>query len=96
VTRAVLTTTESGDGADIVGRQISRVGFASEPWAWTPCEFADGGRFTGRWDDPNGIWRTLYVGDSRLVCFIERLAPFGRPGAGSPTGRRRRGSRARQ
>lgn len=34
------------------------------------------GRFTGRWDDPNGIWRTLYLGASRLVCFLEVLAPF--------------------
>jgi len=21
-------------------------------------------RFTGRWDDPDGIWRDLYVGDN--------------------------------
>jgi hypothetical protein len=26
--------------------------------------------------DPNGIWRTLYVGGNRLVCFLEVLAPF--------------------
>jgi hypothetical protein len=63
-------------GADADGRAVWRVGFAPEPWAWTPWEYADGGRFTGRWDDPNGIWRTLYVGDTRLVCFLEVLAPF--------------------
>lgn len=61
---------------DAAARQVWRVGFAPEPWAWTPWEYADGGRFTGRWDDPHGVWRTLYVGGSRLVCFLEVLAPF--------------------
>lgn len=74
----MLTSTELGalrcvDAAD---SQVWRVGFAPEPWAWTPWEYADGGRFTGRWDDPQGVWRTLYVGGSRLVCFLEVLAPF--------------------
>lgn len=36
-----------------------------------------GPRFTGRWDDPDGIWRTLYVGASRLVCCLEMLARSG-------------------
>lgn len=74
----MLTSTESGAlrCVDAAGRQVWRVGFAPEPWAWTPWEYADGGRFTGRWDDPRGVWRTLYVGESRLVCFLEVLAPF--------------------
>lgn len=74
----MLTSTESGAlrCVDAACRQVWRVGFAPEPWAWTPWEYADGGRFNGRWDDPHGVWRTLYVGGSRLVCFLEVLAPF--------------------
>ena len=53
-----------------------RVGYAPEPWAWTPWQFADDGRFIGRWDDPDGRWRSLYVGQSQLVCFLEVLAVF--------------------
>lgn len=74
----MLITTESGDlaGANASGRTVSRVGFAPDPWGWTPWEYADGGLFAGRWDDPNGVWRSVYVGASPLVCFLEVLAPF--------------------
>ncbi|EWT06340.1 hypothetical protein N864_22195 [Intrasporangium chromatireducens Q5-1] len=78
MTGTVLLSTGSGDlcCVDAADRDVWRIGFAPEPWAWTPWEYADGGRFNGRWDDPDGIWRTLYVGASRLVCFLEVLAPF--------------------
>jgi hypothetical protein len=41
-------------------RQVWRVGYVPEPWSWTPWQFAEDGRFNGRWDDPNGVWRSLY------------------------------------
>ncbi|MBS9531987.1 RES domain-containing protein [Mycobacterium sp. M1] len=53
---------------------VYRVGYPVGPWSWTPWEYADHGRFDGRWDDPDGIWRTLYVGSSALVCYLEVLA----------------------
>ncbi|MDQ2635575.1 MAG: RES domain-containing protein, partial [Actinomycetota bacterium] len=54
-----------------------RVGYQPEPWSWTPWEYAGtDGRFHGRWDDPNGTWRTLYTGSSALACYLEVLAVF--------------------
>ena len=32
--------------------------------------------FSGRWDDPDGLWRTLHVGGSRLACYLEVPAAF--------------------
>jgi RES domain len=57
-------------------QEIHRVGYKPEPWHWTPWKYAEGGRFDGRWDDPAGIWRTLYLGSSELACYLEVLAPF--------------------
>lgn len=57
---------------------IFRVGHAPTPWEWTPWEYATDGRFAGRWDDPEGVWRTLYCGISALACYLEVLA-FARP-----------------
>lgn len=54
------------------------MGFEPEPWAWTPWQYAEHGRFSGRWDDPNGVWRSIYVAESRLACYLEVLA-FARP-----------------
>ena len=62
--------------ADAGGLLVHRVGYPPQPWAWTPWEFAAQGAFSGRWDDPDGTWRTLYVGDSRLACYLEVLAPM--------------------
>ncbi len=45
-------------------------------WAWTPWQYATDGRFSGRWDDPDGLWRSRYVGGSRLACYVEVLAVF--------------------
>jgi len=63
-------------GADAGRQRVHRVGYAPDPWAWTPWQYAHNGRFPGRWDDPNGLFRTLYVGDSRLSCYLEVLACF--------------------
>lgn len=73
-------TVNTADGpvsfAHAGGRRVYRVGYPPQPWAWAPWEFADQGAFNGRWDDPDGTWRTLYVGDSRLACYLEVLAPM--------------------
>lgn len=53
------------------GAAIYRVGYAPDPWEWTPWEYATDGRFAGRWDDPDGVWRTLYCGISALACYLE-------------------------
>ncbi len=73
-----LTRTDSGPLAcqHATAQQVHRVGYAPDPWAWTPWQYAHDGRFTGRWDDPDGLWRTLYVGHSRLACYLEVLAVF--------------------
>jgi hypothetical protein len=56
---------------------VWRVGFGSNMWAWTPRNYADdAGRFSGRWDDQSGEFRTLYTADSLLGCFLELLAQF--------------------
>lgn len=55
--------------------EVWRVGYAPNPWQWTPWEYAkDQGRFNGRWDDQNAEFRTLYTSDSLLGCFLELLA----------------------
>lgn len=73
-----IVCTEVGE---IVARQhtattVHRVGFAPTPWQWTDWIYAMDGRFDGRWDDPGGSWRTLYVGETRLACLLELLARF--------------------
>jgi hypothetical protein len=55
---------------------VYRVGYPPEPWNWTAWEYASDGRFDGRWDDPHGVWRTVYVGSSALACYLEVLARF--------------------
>lgn len=55
---------------------VFRVGYAPDPFAWTPWQYANGGRFDGRWDDPDGTYRTLYVADRLLGCLLEVLADF--------------------
>jgi len=56
---------------------VWRVGYRQEPWAWTPWQYVgDTGRFTGRWDDPLGSFRTLYAGRDLLACLLEVLAGF--------------------
>jgi hypothetical protein len=72
------TRTPSGD-LYAVRRRVSvyRIGYRPAPWNWTPWEYAGtDGRFHGRWDDPNGTWRSLYTGSSALACYLEVLAAF--------------------
>jgi hypothetical protein len=52
---------------------VYRVGHEPDPWAWTPWEY---GPFTGRWDDPEDLYRVVYAASSPLGCFLEVLAPF--------------------
>lgn len=76
--RVRLIATESGDLAceEAAGRPVWRVGYAPEPWAWTPWQYAEAGRFSGRWDDPDGVWRSVYIGQTPLACYLEVLAVF--------------------
>lgn len=53
---------------------VHRVGYAPDPWAWTPWEYVD--RAIGRWDDLLGTYRVLYAGTRPLACFVEVLAVF--------------------
>jgi hypothetical protein len=56
---------------------VHRVGYRPDPWNWTPWQYAGpDGRFNGRWDDPQGTFRTLYCGSSALACYLEVLAAF--------------------
>lgn len=73
-----LISTDSGGLAcqNAAAHQVFRVGYEPEPWVWTPWQYADAGHFSGRWDDPNGVWRTIYVGQTPLACYLEVLAPF--------------------
>jgi RES domain len=57
---------------------VFRVGYAPDPWAWVPWEYAP---FTGRWDDPEALFRTIYAASSVEACYIEILAQF-RPDPG--------------
>lgn len=54
--------------ASEVDTQVWRVGHQQSPWDFTPWEFATAGRFDGRWDDPDGVWRSLYVAETELGC----------------------------
>lgn len=56
---------------------VWHVGYAPDAWAWADWRFAIlDGKFHGRWDDPAGQFRTLYVGDSLFACLVEVLAKF--------------------
>lgn len=56
-----------------------RVGMPSDPWRLVPWEYAEQGRFAGRWDDPEGTYRVLYAASDRLGAWLEVLAPFRPP-----------------
>lgn len=53
---------------------VWRVGYAPDPLSWAGWEYATDGRFHGRWDDPEGGFRTLYLGQTLLGCLVEVLA----------------------
>lgn len=61
---------------ELDGLEVWRVGRRPNPWAWVPWEAAREGTFGGRWDDPNGRFRTMYAGSSLLGCLLEVLAGF--------------------
>ncbi len=57
--------------------QVWRIGYAPDPWAWPSWTYAnDEGLFSGRWDDQQGQFRTVYTAASLLGCFLEVLAHF--------------------
>jgi hypothetical protein len=61
----------------LTGVPVHRVGYRPDPWVWTPWMYAGAdGRFHGRWDDPHGTRRSIYVGSSALACYLEVLARF--------------------
>lgn len=68
--------------ADIAAVEIAgdifRVGRAPDAFALAPWEFANSedGTFGGRYDDPAGQYRVLYVARSRVGAFVEKLAPL--------------------
>src|SRR2546423_12821017 len=51
---------------------LFRVGRAPHALAWPDWRFVGGGRF----DDPNGEFRVLYLAEQRVTCFVELLAGF--------------------
>lgn len=54
-------------------RQVHRIGRLPNPWTWAPWKY---GPFNGRWDDPVEEFRVLYIGETRLACLLEVLAPY--------------------
>lgn len=58
------------------GLTVWRIGYRPDPWAWIGWEWASAGRFHGRWDDPDGNFRTIYAGSTLLACLLEVLACF--------------------
>jgi hypothetical protein len=76
---AATTTRETDAGVlavVAVSAEAWRIGFGPAPFAWAPWQYAETGRFDGRWDDPDGVYRTLYLGDSLLGVLLEVLARF--------------------
>ncbi len=51
---------------------LFRIGRSPNPLDWPPLERAGSGRF----DDPRREFRTLYVAEQRVGCFVETLARF--------------------
>lgn len=62
--------------AEPAGLEVWRVGYKPDPWAWVGWEWATDGRFGGRWDDSEGVFRTIYAGSALLACLLELLADF--------------------
>jgi hypothetical protein len=60
----------------IDAQDVHHVGFHPDPWDWADWVYAKKGRFDGRWDDPAGEWRALYVGSCALASYLEVLAPL--------------------
>jgi len=54
------------------GVTIWRVGRAPDPWSWVDHQYAG----KQRWDDSQGVFRTIYAADSLYACYVEILACF--------------------
>ena len=63
------------------GQEIWRVGRKPDPWKWVDWQWATDGRFSGRWDDAQGQFRTLHAATTLLGCLLEVLAHL-RPNRG--------------
>lgn len=59
---------------DAARTPVWRVGRAPDPWAWVDRQYAG----HNRWDDADGVFRTVYAGDSLYACYVEVLA-YARP-----------------
>jgi YHS domain-containing protein len=55
---------------------VWRIGYEPDPWAWTDWAYSSDGHFDGRWDAPEGEYRTVYAGSSYFACLVEVLARF--------------------
>lgn len=58
--------------ASLPAPPLWRLGYAPEPLEWPAWRYVGGGRF----DDPQGQYRVLYVAERRRTCFAEVLATF--------------------
>lgn len=77
MTTRTVTTAPGALSATVDPGAVWRVGYAPDPWSWTPWQYAgEAGCFSGRWDDPRGAFRTVYAGSQLLGCLLEVLAPF--------------------
>lgn len=59
---------------DAADAPVWHVGRAPDPWAWTDWRYAG----NQRWDDVDGVFRTIYAADSLYACYVEVLA-YARP-----------------
>lgn len=61
--------------ANLADQVVWRIGYKPNPWAYSAWSYSNDGVFPGRWDSPHACdFRTLYVGESLLGCFLEVLA----------------------
>jgi len=60
--------------ASLDDEDIHHVGYKPDPWNFAGWEHTKEGRFDGRWDDPAGNWRAVYVGECAVACYLEVLA----------------------
>jgi len=60
-------------------RKLYRVARTADATAFAPWKYANADHvFSGRWDDPQGTFRSLYSGDSAEGAYIESLQDFRR------------------
>jgi len=55
---------------------IWRVGRSERPWEFTDWMWSTNGRFYGRFDDPQGLYRVVYAATDRVGAFLEALRDF--------------------